>query len=207
MLVYLMWSYRRRLLHLLHVTWLVVTALTCRLTEQSLEYVGDQTKTEFMSDCLRAQDMIPSIFTTYDEKKHWFEDRCNFRVSLKHAHWKAICTSIGCLKNTAVLLSYGCVRNFTRATPIHTDPAVDFVIFRYVNDDYDIDLYACRSYPAQYTFGINEHGPVCYVNDTETGLPVEETCSIHFCRSQFHVAAYLLYCCYLMNLLKMVFSL
>lgn len=55
---------------------------------------------------------------------------------------------------------------------------------RYVNDDYDIPLTECRSYPDQLQSGANEQGPVCFVNDTESGQVIEETCSIHYCRRE-----------------------
>lgn len=82
--------------------YLTVTALTCRLTEHSLEYVGDATMTEFMNDCLRAQDMIPSIYSTYEEKKRWFEERSALKII--SYYYSTLCGNVDLKYRTTNLL-------------------------------------------------------------------------------------------------------
>jgi len=99
----------------------------CRMTEGSLEYVGTRSRSETRKPCLPAQDQIPVIFETEEERRRWFEER-------------------------------------------------------YVNDDYDIDLTQCRSYPQQVgPSGFNEMGPACYVKHPQTQEVYEETCAIYYC--------------------------
>ena len=66
----------------------------------------------------------------------------------------------------------------------HVEHQLSFQVFtcRYVNDDYDIDLTQCRSYPQQIgPSGFNEMGPACYVQNPQTGEVYEETCAIYYC--------------------------
>lgn len=55
-----------------------------------------------------------------------------------------------------------------------------------MNDDYDIDLTQCRSYPQQVgPSGFNEMGPACYVKHPQTQEVYEETCAIYYCGRKF----------------------
>lgn len=49
-----------------------------------------------------------------------------------------------------------------------------------MNDDYNVELSYCRSYPDQLRSGVNADGPVCFVKDGDTIK--EETCAIPICR-------------------------
>lgn len=58
-------------------------------------------------------------------------------------------------------------------------------LYSYVNDDYNVELHYCRSYPDQLEFGSNADGPVCFVKDGDTIR--EEACAIPFCRRKYFV--------------------